>query len=80
MQVWVLMKLSFDELERVLARQRAASVNADIDAQFERLEQRLQQYRKDTAEAVPVASPVKSSPPEATQAASDQQITSALPR
>lgn len=80
LQVWVLMKLSFDELERVLARQRAASVNADIDAQFQRLEERLQQYRKETAEATPVASAVKSSPPDATQAASDQQITSALPR
>lgn len=81
MQVWVLVKLSFDELERVLARQRSASVNADIDAQFEKLELRLQQYRKETAEAAPVASAVKPSlPPEATQAASDPQITSALPR
>lgn len=79
MQVHVLMKLSFDQLEQVLARQRAASANADIDAQFQRLEERLRQYRKETAEATPVASAVKAPAPEAAPP-SDAQISSAMPR
>ena len=50
-QTWVLMKLSFDDMERILARQRdQTAADASIDRQFEELDRRLQELRKEQRE------------------------------
>lgn len=50
-QTWVLMKLSFDDMERILARQRDQSAaDASIDRQFEELDRRLKELRKEQRE------------------------------
>lgn len=50
-QTWVLMKLSFDEMERIVARQRTAEVDASIDQQFVDLDRRLKAFRAEAREA-----------------------------
>jgi hypothetical protein len=42
---YVLMKLSFDDMERIISRQKAESQDKEIDAQFDELDRRLKVYR-----------------------------------
>jgi len=42
---YVLMKLSFDEMEKIISKQKAASQDKEIDAQFDELDRRLKAYR-----------------------------------
>lgn len=45
-QTWVLMKLSFDDMEKILAKQRGdAGLEASIEKQFEELDRRLKELR-----------------------------------
>lgn len=51
-QTWVLMKLSFDDMEKILARQRTdAGMDAAIDKQFDELDRRIKELRAEQREA-----------------------------
>lgn len=68
-QTWVLMKLSFEDMEKILARQRSdAGADAAIDKQFEELDRRLKELRLEQRAEVRAAKPSPSAlglqPPE----------------
>lgn len=51
-QTWVPMKLSFDDMEKILARQRTdAGMDAAIDKQFDELDRRIKELRAEQREA-----------------------------
>jgi hypothetical protein len=54
---YVLMKLSFEEMERIISKQKAASQDKEIDAQFDELDRRLKAYRAEQQTAVPAVVP-----------------------
>jgi hypothetical protein len=57
---YVLMKLSFEEMERHIAKQKAATQDKEIDAQFDELDRRLKAHRAEQqAGAAPKTSQLK---------------------
>lgn len=48
---WVLMKLSFDQMERILRNQRAGLAKDEMAADFDALEKRLKAYREEQRNA-----------------------------